>query len=59
MNPRNATVGYVKDFVYALLACAVLFGAPLTEDQVAGVLLVIVSGGALVLAVNDARLKRQ
>jgi hypothetical protein len=52
---RNATLGYVKDFVAAVLACAVLFGVPFSEDQIAGLLLVIVTGGALALAINDRR----
>lgn len=57
MTTRNATVGYVKDFIAALLAAAVLFGLPLTEDQMAAVLLVVVAGGALWLHLNDRSIR--
>ena len=59
LTVRNASVGYVKDFVAALLALAVLFGLPLTEQQMAGILLVITTGGALWLGLNDRQVKKQ
>lgn len=56
---RNATVGYMKDFIAAALACAVLFGLPVSEDQIAGILLLVTSGGALWLAINDRQVRKQ
>lgn len=55
---RNATLGYIKDFVAALLACAVLFGLPVSEDQMAAILLVVTTGGALLLALNDRKVRQ-
>ena len=55
---RNSTLGYVKDFVYALLARAVLFGLPLSEQQMAGILLVFTSGGVLLLNLNVRRQRK-
>lgn len=57
-QPRNATVGYVKDAVAAILACLVLFGLPLNEQQLASILLVVTAVGTLVLALNDMRIKK-
>jgi hypothetical protein len=50
----NDKLGYLTAFVSAVLALAVLFGVDLSGDQIAGILLVISTGGALAFGLNTA-----
>jgi len=43
----TTALGLLRDFVAAALAVAILFGANISDDQVAGVLLLTVTGAAL------------
>jgi hypothetical protein len=40
-------IGLARDFVSAGLGLAILFGLNLTSDQIAGILLVVTTAGAL------------
>ncbi len=51
----NERLGYIKDFVTAVLGAAVLFGVGLTPEQIGGILLVVATGGALLLGWNSNR----
>jgi threonine/homoserine/homoserine lactone efflux protein len=51
----NELLGYIKDFATSVLALAVLFGLALTDEQIAAILLVLTTAGALVLAWNSRR----
>lgn len=51
----NDKVGYITSFVSAVLGLAVLFGVDLSQDQIAGILLVITTGSALTFALNTAK----
>lgn len=47
-NGRFAVlVGLVRDFVAALVGLAILFNAPITEDQKTGITLVVLTALAL------------
>jgi hypothetical protein len=41
------SIGLARDFVSAGLGLAILFGLNLTSDQIAGILLVVTTAGAL------------
>lgn len=43
----STALGLVRDFIAAALGLAILFGANLSDDQIAGVLLVVSTGVAL------------
>lgn len=43
----ETALGLIRDFVAAVLGLAILFGATLSDDQLAGILLVVTTGGAL------------
>jgi hypothetical protein len=45
----NATKANILAFLNAVLALAVLFGAPLTEEQLAGIGIALNAGAALVV----------
>jgi threonine/homoserine/homoserine lactone efflux protein len=51
----NELLGYIKDFATSVLALAVLFGLALSDEQIAAILLVLTTAGALVLAWNSRR----
>ena len=39
-------LGYLRDFIAAELGVAILFGVNMSDDQVAGILLVVTTGAA-------------
>lgn len=41
-------IGYIRDLVAAIVGLAILFGVNWTDQQSAGILLVVTTGGALV-----------
>ena len=41
-------LGYLRDFIAAGLGLAILFGADFTDDQIAGILLLVTTAGALI-----------
>ena len=41
-------IGYIRDLAAAVIGLAILFGANFSNDQVAGILLVVTTAGALV-----------
>lgn len=45
-NKWQTGLGLLRDMVAAALALAILFGVDLTDDQVAGILALIVTAGA-------------
>lgn len=48
MNPKVVTIiGLIRDFIAAFLGLLILFGVDLSDEQVAGVLLVVSTGLAL------------
>lgn len=51
----NDKLGYITAFVSAVLGLLVLFGVDLSQDQIAGILLVITTGSALAFAFNTAK----
>ena len=47
MSTTSDVIGYIRDLAAAVVGLAILFGADLSNDQVAGILLVITTGAAL------------
>lgn len=52
-------LGLLRDLVAATLALAILFGAELSDDQVAGVLLLVTTAGAFGTWAYSARKVRK
>lgn len=47
MPSTTTLIGLLRDFVAAALAVALLFGITITQEQIGGILLLVVTGGAL------------
>lgn len=60
MGTTSVVIGLVRDVVVAAIGLAILFGANFTDEQVAGILLLITTVGALgswLYAWNQGRTK--
>lgn len=44
---KTTLIGLLRDFVAACIGLLILFGVDITQDQVAGILLVLTTGSAL------------
>jgi hypothetical protein len=47
MNTATNILGYVRDFAAAAVGLAILFGANFSDEQIAGILLLVTTGTAL------------
>lgn len=47
MDTTSIIIGLIRDVVAAVVGLAILFGAGWTDEQVAGILLVVTTVGAL------------
>ncbi len=49
----KTAIGLLRDFIAAVLGLLILFGVDLTDEQVAGLLLVVTTGAALGTYIYD------
>lgn len=47
MEPAQTLLGYIRDFVVAVIALLIIFGVEISEDAIAGILLLVTTAFAL------------